>query len=78
MCAGQALGSADTTAKKGWTGSMFAIGCLLPAVFFVAGAILGAMLGGNSGSMWGAGIGFVLGCAVPLAMVVAVRGGRGK
>lgn len=57
---------------------MFAIGCLLPAVFFVAGAILGAIFGGNSGSMWGAGIGFVLGCAVPLAMVVAVRGGRGK
>ncbi|MBT0668816.1 hypothetical protein HT136_10605 [Novosphingobium profundi] len=53
---------------------MFAIGCLMPALLFVAGAIFGAMLGGNSGSMWGAALGFVVGCLVPVAMFALARG----
>ncbi|QVM82302.1 hypothetical protein HT578_12625 [Novosphingobium decolorationis] len=52
---------------------MFAIGCLMPAVLFVAGAILGAILGGNSGSMWGAGIGFLVGCLMPVAMFLMAK-----
>ncbi len=52
---------------------MFAIGCLMPALLFVAGAIFGAVLGGNSGSMWGAGLGFVIGCLVPALMLFMAR-----
>lgn len=55
---------------------MFAIGCLLPALLFVAGAILGAMWGGNSGSIWGAAIGFVSGCLLPVALFLAMRRSR--
>ncbi len=53
---------------------MIAVGCLLPFLLVVAGAILGGTHGGAENSAIGAGIGLVIGMAVPaLAFLVFSR-----
>ena len=44
-----------------------ALGCLLPFVLLVLGAVGGALVGGTSGAYWGCGIGLLIGLAIGLA-----------
>jgi hypothetical protein len=50
---------------------MAAIGCLLPFVLLLAGAAVGGISGGGTDSLWGGGIGLVLGL-VGMALVLRV------
>lgn len=43
---------------------MGVLGCLVPLLLLVLGGAVGVVIGGNTGGLWGAGAGFVLGCAV--------------
>lgn len=49
---------------------MFAIGCLFPVLLFIGGAIIGALLGGSTGTMWGA----ISGAGLGLVMLAALFG----
>lgn len=43
---------------------MLAIGCFLPMVLLIVGGCAGAVIGTTTAaSLWGAGAGFVIGCA---------------
>jgi hypothetical protein len=44
---------------------MLAVGCLLPFLILLGGAILGAQLGGAQGSLAGGIAGFAIGLTVP-------------
>ncbi|WNO54307.1 hypothetical protein [Stakelama saccharophila] len=57
---------------------MLALGCLFPVLFFIGGAILGAIWFGEQGSIWGAIAGLVLGTLAPLVMFWAFAGARKK
>ncbi|MBY8828607.1 hypothetical protein [Hephaestia mangrovi] len=57
---------------------MLAVGCLVPFILLVGGAILGAQLGGTAGSIWGSVIGLVAGLAVPAVMFGALLSARKK
>jgi hypothetical protein len=55
---------------------MLAIGCLIPFVMLVIGAVLGSYLGDVRGGYWGAGAGAGLGCLVVFAGI-AILGRTG-
>ena len=48
---------------------MLAVGCLVPVLLLAAGAGIGGLVGGTFAAAWGAGIGFILGCAGFLALI---------
>jgi len=53
---------------------MVAIGCFLPFLLAIAGAVLGHLLGSGTIGLWGMGIGFVAGLAMAAVIgVVAMR-----
>ncbi|MDO1528665.1 hypothetical protein QMK61_07415 [Fulvimonas sp. R45] len=49
------------------------MGCLPIPVLFVLGVLLGSLLGGDRGALWGAGIGLLLGLGLAGAFVALVR-----
>ena len=49
---------------------MLAVGCLIPFMTLVAGAVLGSYLGEARGGYWGAGIGFGVGLVIAAAGIV--------
>ncbi|AKH43150.1 hypothetical protein FHS61_001150 [Altererythrobacter atlanticus] len=57
---------------------MLALGCLFPVLLAIGGAMIGAMLGGNTGTLWGGIGGLALGCAVPAIMLFALGSARNK
>lgn len=57
---------------------MLALGCLFPVAFFIGGAILGALIGGESGSIWGVATGLVFGIAVPAVLALLFARARRK
>ncbi|MDR6293563.1 hypothetical protein E9232_006114 [Inquilinus ginsengisoli] len=53
---------------------MVAIGCFLPFLLAIAGAVLGHLLGSGTIGLWGMGIGFAAGLAMAAVIgVVAMR-----
>jgi len=44
-----------------------ALGCLMPFILALLGAVAGHYLGGPSGNIWGIAIGFAAGSAVAVA-----------
>jgi hypothetical protein len=53
---------------------MVAIGCFLPFLLAIAGAVLGHLLGSGTIGLWGMGIGFAAGLAMAAAIgIVAMR-----
>ena len=48
---------------------MIAIGCLLPFVLLVAGAVIGGTVGGTPDGIWGAAIGGAIGLVAMLLML---------
>jgi hypothetical protein len=57
---------------------MLALGCLFPVAFFIGGAILGALIAGESGAMWGAATGLGMGIAVPAVLALLFARARRK
>lgn len=57
---------------------MLALGCLFPVAFFIGGAILGALIAGEPGSIWGAATGLVVGIAVPAVLALLFARARRK
>ncbi|TPG13265.1 hypothetical protein EAH87_17585 [Sphingomonas koreensis] len=55
---------------------MLAIGCLFPVLFALGGVVLGALLDGQQGSIWGGAIGLAIGLAVPVAWLYALAAAR--
>ena len=47
---------------------MFALGCLFPLIFGIGGIVLGVVLDGQQGAIWGGIVGAVTGCALPVAI----------
>ncbi len=45
---------------------MVAVGCLMPIVLALAGALVGHLLSGAVGAMWGMGVGFFGGGGIAL------------
>jgi len=58
--------------------AMLAVGCLAPVLLLIGGALIGAWLGGTAGSIWGSGIGLVLGLGLAAVMVGGLLGARRK
>jgi hypothetical protein len=53
---------------------MVAIGCFLPFLLAIAGAVLGHLLGSGTIGLWGMGIGFAAGLAMAAVIgIVAMR-----
>lgn len=50
--------------------SMAALGCMIPFVLLIIGAVIGGVIGGTPDGLWGAGIGAVVGLAI---MLVGLR-----
>ena len=55
---------------------MMAIGCLLPVFLFLGGAVLGGVLAGQAGSIWGAAIGLVIGTMLPAIVFFRTFSGK--
>ena len=55
---------------------MAAVGCLLPFLLAIGGAILGAMMAGDEGAIWGGLAGLVIGLAVPAVLFYALASAR--
>lgn len=55
---------------------MLALGCLFPVLLAIGGAMLGAMLAGDTGVLWGGLGGLALGAAVPAIMLRALASAR--
>jgi len=48
---------------------MLVIGCLLPLLLLAAGGVAGLVIGGTVAGLWGAGTGFVVGCAALIVLL---------
>ena len=46
---------------------MAALGCLMPFILALLGAVTGHYLGGPSGNLWGVAVGFAAGLAIAVA-----------
>lgn len=49
------------------------MGCLPLPILFVLGFLIGRAVAGNSGALWGAGIGLVLGIALGGLFIMLIR-----
>jgi hypothetical protein len=52
------------------------MGCLPLPLFFILGVVIGNAFWGNTGVLWGAGIGLALGLAFTGAFIALLRGKR--
>jgi hypothetical protein len=52
------------------------MGCLPLLLLFPLGCGVGYLLGGQTGTLWGAGIGFLLGLLAMALLIKALRGAR--
>ncbi|TPG38016.1 hypothetical protein EAH79_17230 [Sphingomonas koreensis] len=55
---------------------MLAIGCLFPVLFALGGMVLGALMDGQQGSIWGGALGLAIGLAVPAAWLYVLAAAR--
>jgi|GEM_PF-3914558 len=55
---------------------MLALGCLFPVLLAIGGAMLGAMLAGDTGALWGGLGGLALGSAVPAVLLAGLASAR--
>ena len=51
---------------------MAALGCFFPILFLIGGVVVGGMLGGQQGSVWGGAAGALIGCAALGSMLYAL------
>lgn len=52
---------------------MLALGCLMPLVLLVVGALLGSAIAGQHGGIWGSIIGFASGVGILLGLLWAMQ-----
>lgn len=54
------------------------MGCLPVPLFFLAGLGIGYAVAGQTGALWGAGIGLVVGLVGMAVLIKAMRGSDGR